>query len=196
LLAFRLLEPLMHLPQAIRLRCDEGKYENLLADLALHKLDVVLTDRPPPSSGNLRLFSHSLGNYEITLFGSASLTAQYRPNFPASLNNAPLLLPTRNNELRSRIDQWLEQYQIRPDIVGEFQDTALLKTFGRSGLGLFPAPTILTVDLERQFSSYPVGKMEQVQEQFFAISNERKIQHPALEAMLAAAGSVNSSTEN
>ena len=189
LLAYRLLMPLLSLPQPIRLRCDEGKYENLLADLALHKLDLVLTDRPPPSSGNLRLFSHSLGSYEITLFGSAKLMEQYRPDFPKSLKNAPFLLPTRNNELRNRLDQWLEQHQIRPDIVGEFQDTALLKTFGRSGLGLFPAPTILTPDLEMQFGTFPVGKIDQVQEQFFAISNERKIQHPALEAMLAAASS-------
>jgi LysR family transcriptional activator of nhaA len=190
LLAYRLLVPLLSLPQPIRLRCDEGKYENLLADLALHKLDLVLTDRPPPSNGNLRLFSHSLGSYEITLFGSAKLVAQYRPDFPKSLQNAPFLLPTRNNELRNRLDQWLEQHQIRPDIVGEFQDTALLKTFGRSGLGLFPAPTILTPDLEMQFGTFPVGKMDQVQEQFFAISNERKIQHPAVEALLAAASPV------
>ena len=186
LLAFRLLQPLLKLEQPIRLSCHEGRYESLLADLALHKLDLVLTDRPAPASGSLRLFGHSLGKYEITLFGTPELVAQYAPGFPRSLDGAPMLMLTRNNEVRNRLDQWFDSLQIRPDIVGEFQDSALLKTFGRSGLGMFPAPTNLTPDIEKQFGALPVGKFESVQEEFFAISNEHKIQHPALAAILAA----------
>ena len=186
LLAFRLLQPVLNMSKPIRLTCHEGRYESLLADLALHKLDLVLTDRPPPPGGSLRLFGHSLGSYEITLFGTPALVAKYGPNFPQSLDGAPMLMLTRNNTLRNRLDQWFESLNIRPDIVGEFQDSALLKTFGRSGLGMFPAPTNLVPDIERQFGALPVGKIESVQEEFYAISNERKIQHPALEAMLAA----------
>lgn len=186
LLAFRLLQPLLNMGKPIRLTCHEGRYESLLADLALHKLDLVLTDRPPPPGGSLRLFGHSLGSYEITLFGTPDLVSKFAPGFPQSLDGAPMLMLTRNNTLRNRLDQWFESLGIRPDIVGEFQDSALLKTFGRSGLGMFPAPTNLVPDIEKQFGARPVGKIDSVQEEFYAISNERKIQHPALEAMLAA----------
>lgn len=185
LLAYRLLEPIWTVEQAVRLICNEGKYDSLLADLALHKLDLVLTDRPPPPSGGLRLFGHSLGTYEISLFGSADLVRQFQPNFPQSLQGAPLLLPTRINALRTRLDQWFEEENIRPDIVGEFQDSALQNTFGRSGIGMFPAPTVLAADILSQFDACPVGAISAVQEEFFAISNERKIQHPALEKLLA-----------
>ncbi len=184
LLAYRLLEPIWTVEQPIRLICNEGKYESLLADLALHKLDLVLTDRPPPSSGGLRLFGHSLGIYEISLYGSGDLVSQFQPNFPQSLQGAPLLLPTRINALRTRLDQWFDSEQIRPDIVGEFQDSALQNTFGRSGIGMFPAPTVLAADILSQFGAYPVGEISSVREEFFAISNERKIQHPALEKLL------------
>lgn len=185
LLAYRLLEPIWTVEQPVRLICNEGKYDSLLADLALHKLDLVLTDRPPPSTGGLRLFSDSLGTYEISLFGSRNLVEKYQPEFPRSLQGAPLLLPTRINALRTRLDQWFDREQIRPDIVGEFQDSALQNTFGRSGIGMFPAPTVLASDILSQFDAYPVGEISSVREEFFAISNERKIQHPALEKLLA-----------
>jgi LysR family transcriptional activator of nhaA len=184
LLANRLLEPVWGVEKPIRLICHEGKYESLLADLALHKLDLVLTDRPPHNSSSLRLFGHSLGTYEISLFGTPALVQQYQPGFPQSLQGAPLLLPTRINALRMRLDHWFDSQQIRPDIVGEFQDSALQNTFGRNGKGMFPAPTVLADDILSQFGAAPVGQLQQVQEEFFAISNERKIQHPALEKLL------------
>ncbi len=186
LLAYHLLEPVLKMAQPLRLTCNEGRYESLLSDLALHKRDLVLTDRPAPTSGSLRLFDHSLGDYEITLFGSAKLAEQYGSNFPASLARAPMLLPTKNNTLRDDLDGWFEDKQIVPDIVGEFQDSALMNTFGRTGLGIFPAPTVLTPDIANQFDAVPVGKIDGVKESFYAISNDRKIQHPALEAMLVA----------
>lgn len=186
LISSRLLEAALALPERVKLVCYEDNFESLLGDLSVHKLDVVLTDRPVPSGTTLRVFSHLLGESEITLFGIPELAKKYRAKFPLSLNAAPLLLPTRNNAVRGRIDQWFEAQDLRPDVVGEFDDNALLNTFGRSGLGLFPAPSALVVDVKEQFGAVPVGELAQVREQFYAISNERKIKHPAVDAILSA----------
>mgnify|MGYP003945572061 FL=1 len=186
LISSRLLEAALRLPQRVKLVCYEDKFESLLGDLTLHKLDVVLTDRPAPSGAALRVFSHLLGESDIALFGSKELAKRYRATFPASLNGAPLLLPTRNNVIRGRIDHWFESRDLRPEVVGEFDDNALLNTFGRSGLGLFPAPSALAADVEEQFGAVPIGELDQVHEQFYAVSNERKIKHPAVEAILSA----------
>lgn len=186
LIAYRLLEATQRLPVPVKLICFEGEFESLLADLALHKLDVVLTDRAVRSGTTLRVFSHLLGESEIMLFGVPALAKRYRADFPASLNGAPLLLPTRNNALRGRIDEWFELNNARPDVVGEFEDNALLNTFGRNGLGLFFAPSALAADILEQFGAVLVGQVPQLREQFYAISNERKIKHPAVEAVLSA----------
>jgi LysR family transcriptional regulator, transcriptional activator of nhaA len=186
LIAYRLLEATLQLPVQVKLICFEGEFESLLADLALHKLDVVLTDRAVRSGTTLRVFSHLLGESEIMLFGVPALAERFRADFPASLNGAPLLLPTRNNALRGRIDEWCELHNVRPDVVGEFEDNALLNTFGRNGLGLFFAPSALAADILEQFGAVLVGEVPQLREQFYAISNERKIRHPAVEAILSA----------
>jgi LysR family transcriptional activator of nhaA len=183
-IASRLLEGALRLGERVKLVCHEDDFESLLGELSVHKLDVVLTDRPIPSGTTLRAFSHLLGESEITLFGIPELARRYRPNFPASLQGAPLLLPTRNHANRGRLDHWFEMHDLRPDVVGEFDDNALLNTFGRSGLGLFPAPSVLVRDMKEQFGAVPVGSL-QVREQFYAISNERKIKHPAVEAILS-----------
>jgi len=185
LTAFRLLEATMHLANPVRLVCYEDQFEALLADLALHKLDVVLTDRAVRSGTTLRVFSHMLYESETTVVGAFGLAATYGADFPASLNGAPFLLPTRNNALRGRIDEWFELQNVRPDVVGEFEDNALLNTFGRSGAGLFFAPAALAGDLKDQFGAVLVGRVPQVREQVYAISNERKIKHPAVEAILS-----------
>ncbi|MCE5182387.1 MAG: transcriptional activator NhaR [Betaproteobacteria bacterium] len=186
LLAYRLLDVALRLPVVVRPVCYEGEFESLLADLALHKLDVVLTDRPVGPTSNLRVFGHSLGEWDIMMYGSQSLAERYRPDFPASLDNAPMFLPTRNNALRGRLDQWFEAKSIRPDIIGEFEDNALLMTFGRTGQGLFPAPAALACDVAEQFNAESVGNMAGVQEHYYAISSERRIKHPAVEAILSA----------
>jgi LysR family transcriptional activator of nhaA len=186
LTASRLLEAALQLPQRVKLVCSEGNFEALLGDLSVHKLDVVLTDRPVPPGTNLRVFSHSLGDSEITLFALPDMAKQYRAKFPDSLTGAPVLLPTRNNAIRGRIDQWFESHELRPNVVGEFDDNALLNTFGQRGLGLFPAPSALAADVRKQFGAMPVGALTGVREQFFAISNERRIKHPAVEAILSA----------
>ncbi|MDB5840679.1 MAG: nhaR [Herminiimonas sp.] len=186
LISSRLLEAALALPQRVKLVCFEDKFESLLGDLSVHKLDVVLTDRPVPSGTTLRVFSHLLGESDITLFGIPALAEKYQAGFPGSLNGAPLLLPTRNNAIRGRIDHWFETHELRPDVVGEFDDNALLNTFGRNGLGLFPAPSALAKDVAEQFDAVAVGELSQVHEQFYAISNERKIKHPAIDAILSA----------
>lgn len=187
LIAYRLLSGVLNLPERVRLICQEGRFDELLAGLALHRLDVVLTDRPAATGGGLKVYSHPLGECDIAVFGTPPLARRYRRNFPASLDGAPLLLPTRNTALRGRIDQWLAAHGLKPEIRGEFEDGALMKTFGRSGLGLFPAPAVLAEDIAAQFGAEPVGELPEVREQFYAISPERRISHPAVEAIRNAA---------
>ena len=186
LIASRLLESALALPQRVRLICYEEQFDSLLGKLSMHKIDVMLTDRPVVPGSATRVYSHLLGEFEISLFGLPAFAEKYGPGFPASLKGAPLLLPTRNNALRGRIEQWLDSNDLRPEIMGEFDDNALLNTFGRNGRGLFPAPTELAADVREQLGAVSVGPMPQVREQIFAISNERKIQHPAIEALLSA----------
>jgi LysR family transcriptional regulator, transcriptional activator of nhaA len=193
LLAYRLLASVFNMPNDVRLVCDEGEFEQLLADLALHRLDVVLTDRAAPVGGNLKVFSTRLGNFDTGLFASQHLVDRYQPDFPASLNGAPMLLPSRHSALRGRIDRWLESARLRPKIVGEFEDSALLTTFGRGGTGIFPAPLVLAEQIASQLDAYPLGPMPGVSEQIYAISNERRIHHPAIEVLCAASPQVQNS---
>jgi len=186
LIAYRLMETAFRMESPIKLICVEREFEALLADLALHKLDVVLTDRTVRASVSLRVFSHLLGESEMMLFGASALARKHGRDFPHNLTGAPMLLPTRNNALRGRIDEWLLQHDVRPDIVGEFEDNAMLNTFGRRGLGLFFAPAGLEDDIRGQFNAVPVGAATGLREQFYAISSERRIRHPAVEAILAA----------
>jgi LysR family transcriptional activator of nhaA len=185
LIAFRLLQATQELDKQVRLVCMEAEFEDLLADLALGKLDLVLTDRTVRAGGSLKVFSHLLGESDMKLFGVPRLAEKYRPNFPASLNHAPLLVPTRNNALRGRIDTWLVQHEVRPEIVGEFEDNAMLNTFGRNGMGLFFATSALAHDIEEQFGAVLVGDAPELREHFYAISNARKIRHPAIESILS-----------
>lgn len=187
LLAYRLLSSVTGMSADVRLVCDEGEFENLLADLALHRLDVVLTDRAAAVGSNLKVFSTRLGDFATGLFATPELHTRYAEGFPASLNGAPMLLPTRHNALRGRIERWLETQQLHPRIVGEFEDSALLNTFGRGGLGIFPAPMSLAEQVTSQLNAQALGEMAGVSEQIYAISNERRIRHPAVEVLCAAA---------
>lgn len=187
--AYRMLEAATQMDRAVRLVCYEDQFEALLADLALHKLDVVLTDREVRASSALKVFSHQLFESEMVVVGTHALAERYHDGdgFPGNLNGAPFLLPARNNALRGKIDEWFIQHHVRPDVVGEFEDNALLNTFGRRGLGLFFAPAALATEVEQQFGAVRIGKVPSVREQFYVISNDRKIKHPAVEAILAAA---------
>lgn len=185
LVAHRLLSAVVAKLDNMRLICHEGEFQDLLGDLALHKLDLVLTDRPAPSGGNLRVYCHSLGELEVGLFATREVADGLAGDFPECVNGAPLLLPTRHNMLRGQIDLWLEEHRLKPDIVGEFEDSALLQTFGRGGLGIFPAPLALAAEVRRQLGAEPVGALNGVREHIYAISNERRIRHPAVEALYA-----------
>jgi LysR family transcriptional activator of nhaA len=185
--AYRMLEEAMRIDRKVRLVCYEDQFEALLAELALNRLDVVLTDREVQPGSALKVFSHQLFESEMLVVGAPELAASYGKDFPGNLNGAPFLLPTRNNALRGKIDEWFVQNQVKPDVVGEFEDNALLNTFGRRGHGLFFAPAALASDVEAQFGAVQVGQVASVREQFYVISNERKIKHPAVEAILAAA---------
>jgi len=188
LIAYRLLESVLRPPLAVRLECIEGGFEHLLGELALNRLDLVIADRSAPQRANLKLHSHLLCIVDISLFGIADLHERYARNFPHSLAAAPLLLPARSNPLRGTIDAWLEAHELQPDIVGEFTDSALLKTFGRAGLGLFPAPANMHADIAAQFSAIPVGTLHGVSESWYAISTQRRVQHPAVALIQAVGG--------
>ncbi|MCB9654167.1 MAG: transcriptional activator NhaR [Deltaproteobacteria bacterium] len=179
----RLLEPALSLPEPIRLVCHEDSYERLLADLAMHTLDIVISDAPIPPGSNVRAFNHLLGETTVTFFGTKELVRKYRRGFPASMDGAPMLLPLENLPLRRSLNQWFDRNNIRPQIVAEFEDSALLKVFGGSGTGLFPAPTVVEREVLSQYGVQVLGRTKEVRERFYAISVERRLKHPAVVAI-------------
>ncbi len=183
LVVWSLMQPVMHEAQ-LRLLCHVDEFEHLLADLALHRLDVVLADRPAPTNPNLKLYSHPLGNSTLAWYAPPSLWAQARRDFPNSLAQVPVLLPSTHAAVRSRLDQWFERRAIRPRVVGEFEDSALLKTFGASGMGVFPAPEMVHEDLMARYHVRRVGPIDGVDEHFYAIGTEKKIVHPLVQRLL------------
>lgn len=185
LVAFRLLRPVLQAPLSMRLECIEGNVDYLLAELALNRLDLVLTDRSAPTDAHLKLQSRLLGTVGIDFYVADRLHGQYAADFPRQLNGAPVLLPVRSNPLRGAIDAWFARHNLKPEIVGEFSDSALLKTFGRAGLGLFPAPAGMHADILAQFGARSLGALTDVRENWYAIVTQRKIPHPAVEAIQA-----------
>jgi LysR family transcriptional regulator, transcriptional activator of nhaA len=187
LIAYRLIEPALHLPEPVQIICTDGKPEDLLAQLALHALDVVLADAPVSPATKIRAFSHLLGECGVALFGTNRLVAAYRRGFPGSVDGAPFLLPPENTVLRRSLEQWFEAEKIRPDIRGEFADPEMLKVFGQSGLGLFAVRTAVEQDTQRHYKVRLLGRVDSIRERFYAISLERKLKHPAVVAITAAA---------
>jgi LysR family transcriptional activator of nhaA len=171
------------------LLCNEDEFERLLGDLALHKLDVVLSDRPAPPNPNLKLYSHSLGCSDLIWYVPAALFPEGKFQFPQVLASLPILLPTGHTAVRARIDQWFEAKGIVPRIVGEFEDSALLKTFGERGMGVFPAVSIAQENLLERSGLKQLGVCDGVQEQFFAIGTEKKVLHPLVQRVLSGAAS-------
>jgi len=183
LIARELLEPAMRLPGSISLVCREDVSDRLLAELALHELDVVLTDAPASSHVKVKAFNHLLGECGIVFLGNPELVSRYKRGFPASLNGAPVLLPTENTALRRELDHWFKENDIQPRITGEFDDNALMNVFGQSGAGLFPAASIIEKELKRQYQVHLAGRLPQVQQRFYAITVERRLVHPAAVAI-------------
>lgn len=181
-----LLAPAMDEPR-LRLVCHEDEFDDLLADLALHRLDVVLSDRPAPANPNLKLYSHAMGSSPLGWYAPREWLAQARKDFPRCLAEVPVLLPSSHASVRMRIDQWFEQLGVLPNVVGEFEDSALLATFGSSGMGVFPASERMREKLSEGYGMRWIGPCEGVQEHFYAIGTARKVQHPLVQRLLATA---------
>jgi LysR family transcriptional activator of nhaA len=179
LIACRLVEPALKLRDPVKLICREGRLASLVADLAVHRLDLIIADRPMPSHLSVRGYNHLLGESGMTVFATAELAKQLGKGFPACLNGAPILLPGEDFAIHQRVLQWLEKSQVHPRVVGEFDDSAMIKAFGQSGAGVFFAPTVIATQISDQYRVVPLGRVDSVVEQVYAITTERRMSHPA-----------------
>lgn len=182
-IAYRLLTPAMALDEPIKIICREGKLEPLLGELAIHRLDLVLADRPMPSEVDIKGRSHLLSECGISFFATHELANIYGKNFPHNIANAPLLVPGEDSAIRKRLMQWLSTQRIQPHIMGEFDDSALMRAFGQAGVGIFSAPSMIAEEVQQQHHVINIGETDQVVERFYAISVERRSNHPAVVAI-------------
>ena len=186
-IAYQLLAPALMLAESVRLVCHEDKLERLFAELAIHKLDLVIADRPLPTELGVKGYSHVLGQCGVVLHGVPALAARYRDNFPQSLNGAPLLIPGAGTAIRGPLGRWFSERGVYPRTVGEFDDTALMKAFGQAGAGLFPIPAVISAEIQQQYSTEVVGHADGLVVKYYAISVERRLTHPAVVAISDAA---------
>lgn len=182
-IAHRLLAPVLALPEPVRLMCREDRLERLLAELAIHRLDMVLADRPMPSGMDVKGYSHPLGECGVAFFAAPDLAARLPGDFPQRLDGAPLLMPGEDSALRAPLTRWLERGNLHPRIVAEFDDSALMKAFGKAGNGVFPAPAAISQEVESQYGVVRLGETLELRERFFVISVERRLTHPAVRAV-------------
>lgn len=187
LLAYQLIAPALALPKPVHLICRQDRTDRLAADLALHTVDLVLADAPLGAGVSVRAFNHGLGECGVVFCATPALAAAHRRGFPRSLDGAPMLLPGSNSALRRSLEQWFEAQRIRPRIVVECDDSALLKAIGRSGAGIVAAPAVAEAEIRRHYQLQRVGGTEEVRERFYAISLERRLKHPAVVAICEAA---------
>jgi len=187
LIAYRLIEPALAMPERIALQCTDDTPERLVAALSVHALDLLITDAPVTPAANVRAFNHLLGESGTTIFGTPDLAARYRSDFPASLHGAPFLLTLHASTIRRALDAWFQQHDVRPLVTGEYADSALMKVFGQNGHGLFAAPTVLEAEIQSQHGVEIVGRLSDVKQQFYAVSAERRMEHPAVTAIARAA---------
>lgn len=186
-IAYRLLEPALNVTEPVRLICVEGKFPELLAQLALNRLDLVLADEPMSRRISVKAFNHPLGRTAMSFFATPALQNQLQGAFPACLNDAPMLLPGEHASVRQQLEGWLTRHQIHPRIVGEFDDGALMKAFGAEGRGVFMAPRVLEAETLAQFGVQLIGHTEELVDEFYAVSVERRITHPCVVAITNAA---------
>jgi len=187
LIAYRLLQPALRLGVPVRVVCREDRPERLLAELAVQDLDVVLSDAQAGAAVKIRAFHHSLGECGVSFFAAPRLAATHGRHFPRSLDGAPFLLPRDGSPIRGALERWFADSGLRPRIVGEFDDSALLKVFGQSGVGVFAAPSAIEAQVRQQYGVRVIGRAEEVRERFYAIALDRKLRHPAVVAICAAA---------
>lgn len=182
-IAYRLLAPVLALPETVRLICQENRLDSLLADLAIHRLDMVLADRPMPPGTEVKGYSHPLGETGVAFMAAPALAARLTGGFPACLDGAPLLLPGRDSALHSTLPRWLNRQEKHANIVGEFDDSALMKAFGEAGAGVFPTPAASVADVVAHYQVVSLGETNEIRERFFLISAERRLTHPAARAV-------------
>lgn len=185
--AYRLLEPALNLAEPVRLICSEGKFPDLLAQLALHRLDLVIADEPMSRRISVKAFNHPLGSTAMSFFCAPQLRPLLKGEFPACLNDMPMLIQGASASVRQQLEGWLTRYQIHPRVIGEFDDGALMTAFGREGRGVFMAPSVLEAETVAQFGVDVIGRTDELVEEFFAVSVERRISHPCLLAITDAA---------
>jgi LysR family transcriptional activator of nhaA len=182
-IVYRLIAPTMELPEPIRITCREDKLERLLADLAIQRLDLVISDSPMPSHLDIKGYSQKLGECGVSFFATHALAERYGADFPQGLHGAPLLIPGQETVVRSRLMRWFAEQKVQPRIVGEFDDSALMKAFGKSGSGIFIAPSVIADEVQAQYGVVRIGQTDAVTESFYAISVERKVKHPGIVAI-------------
>lgn len=180
LMAHGLLAPMLQHEAPVRLTCHEGSLEELLLKMGGHRLDLVLADAPATPSQDMKLHSHRLGECGTTFFATPELVQRYHQGFPHTLTGAPMLLPTRHSGLRGELEQWFHQQQVRPLIRGEFDDQALIKTFGQAGCGIFSTPSVIEADVCHHYRVEVVGRVESLRTGFYLITSESSISHPTI----------------
>ena len=178
-----MLKPALSMPQTVHVICREGKMEDLVAQLAAHRLDLVLADEPASSSLKFRTFTHLLGESGICFCAAPRLAARLRKGFPRSLHDAPALLPTESTAMRRCLERWFQERQIRPRVVAEFDDAALMKVLAVDGRGFAPIPTVVADEAIGRYQLKKIGSTQECKEQFYAITAERRIVHPAAVAI-------------
>jgi LysR family transcriptional activator of nhaA len=186
-IAYKLLEPAMQLASPIHIICTEGPLNDLLGELAMHRIELVIADSPLPSTMSVKGFSHRLGSSSISFFAHESVKDKLRGDFPQCLSGAPLLIPSEGTSVRKELMQWFQQQKLTPQIIGEFDDSALMRAFGVAGTGVFIAPTVQESTFAKEPKIHCIGCAKSVTEQFYAISVERKITHPAVLAITKSA---------
>ena len=187
LLAYRVLEPVLNMSDSVRMICHEAPLVDLLADLSVHKLDVVLADSPINPTLNIRAYNHVLGESGISFFAVPEQAGVLRANFPDNLDGAPMLMPSEGSNLRRNLEVWFERYGIKPLVVAEFEDRALMKVFGERGSGVFTSPTAVEQDVLDKYGVQVIGRTQEINERYYAISAERRIKHPAVSTITEAA---------
>lgn len=184
LLAYRLIEPLLRHAEPVQIQCWEDKTERLLNELALHSIDLVLSDVPATPASGTRVFNHFLGESPVAVFAAPTLAARYREDFPRSLNGAPFLLPTHNSALRRSLDLWFDRMEISPTIQAEIEDSGLIKTFGMGGSGLFFSPSAVASAIEQQYRVEQLGLADGISERFYIVTAQRRLKHPLMNVIL------------
>ncbi|MBT5927178.1 MAG: LysR family transcriptional regulator [Verrucomicrobia bacterium] len=187
LVSFKILKPVFQLPTPVRVSCSEGKVIDLLSRLAAYRIDIVLSDEPAPSSTNFKVFNHRLGECGIVFCAAPALASKLKRNFPESLNGAPALLPSENTDLRRSLEKWFQSINIRPRVIAEFDDAALMKVAAEDGLGFFPLANVAAAEAIQKYGVKIIGRSNECLQHFYLISAERHLNHPAVMTLIESA---------